>query len=334
MKAEEEAIQEKGKVGIISHAQETADLQANLAKQLAAQRAALEQRKALFGEDTTEFRKANEQELELDEKSNLQRQKNALAANTAIYSSYREEFERIGQTVSSSLVGIIEGTSNFRTLMQNVAKQILAQFVDMGVKMVADWLSRQAAQVAIAVTSETAKTGAVSAGEAARTTAVATGATAQAAATGSSVIASITASAAETFAGIFGFLSPVLGPAAAGPAAGGQATVLAAATAIPSFAVGAWSLPSDMVAQVHAGEMIVPAGPAAAMRNALGGAGAGSAGGGDVHSHAHFNVTAMDGRDVKRFFSENSKHIMGAINDGIRTGSHLGLRKLGSPIGA
>ena len=90
-----------------------------------------------------------------------------------------------------------------------------------------------------------------------------------------------------------------------------------------------------MVAQVHAGEMIVPAGPAALMRAAAGGgaaqSGGQSAGGGDLHTH--FHVTAMDSRDVRRFFSDNSKHILGAINDGLRSGSHLGLSKLRSPVG-
>ncbi len=47
---------------------------------------------------------------------------------------------------------------------------------------------------------------------------------------------------------------------------------------IPGFAAGAWSLPGDMVAQIHQGEMIIPAGPAAGLRSAL--SGGGSVGGG------------------------------------------------------
>ncbi len=35
----------------------------------------------------------------------------------------------------------------------------------------------------------------------------------------------------------------------------------------------------------------------------------------------------MDSRDVRRFFGDNAKHIIGAINDGVRAGSHLGLSK-------
>lgn len=135
------------------------------------------------------------------------------------------------------------------------------------------------------------------------------------------------ASAGETFAGIFGFLSPVMGPAAAGPAAAGEATVLSVATGMASFASGAWSLPSDMIAQVHQGEMIVPAGPAATFRSMIEG-NSGVAGTVHVHHATNFNVAAMDSQGVKQFLKNNSKQIMRTINESVRTGSHIGLSKL------
>src|SRR6202022_1731345 len=107
---------------------------------------------------------------------------------------------------------------------------------------------------------ERAQTAAVTAGGAARTGAEATASTAGIASTIGAVLKSIMASAGETFAGIFGFLSPVMGPAAAGPAAAGEATVLAVGASGGALDVGAWSLPSDMLAMVHKGEMVVPAG--------------------------------------------------------------------------
>ena len=317
--------------GKISGAQGLAQTLAVDAQMASADRAYQQTRMQIFGEETREYRKAKLEEAQIAEQT---RQKDLAAQrehDKQLEQSIRGSFEGVGSTVSSSLMAILEKTGTFRQLMVNVGKTIAQQFLNSAVKMVADWAAQQALMVVKSVAFQNLQTAAVTAGEAARTGAMASAGAVQDAVVGSSVVRSILASASETFAGIFGFLSPVMGPAAAGPAAAGQAAVAGMA----SFAVGAWNLPSDMVAQVHAGEMIVPAGPAAAMRNALGGAGAGSAGGGgDVHSHAHFNVTAMDSRDVRRFFSDNSKHIMGAINDGIRTGSHLGLRKLGSPIGA
>ena len=121
----------------------------------------------------------------------------------------------------------------------------------------------------------------------------------------------------------------MLGPAAIGPAAAGQASVHAAGAALPSFDAGAWSLPSDMIAQVHRGEMIVPAGPAQAIRDGAGGGG----GGVSVNHQTHFNVTAMDARGVSRFLRSNGKAILGSINDSVRKGAHLGFAKLKSPAG-
>ena len=100
---------------------------------------------------------------------------------------------------------------------------------------------------------------------------------------------------------------------------------MAAAAALPSFDAGAWSLPADMVAQVHRGEMIVPAAPAQAMRDAAGRGG----GGATVNHQTHFHVAAMDARDVSRFLRGNGKAVLRSINDSVRKGAHLGLSKLG-----
>ena len=43
------------------------------------------------------------------------------------------------------------------------------------------------------------------------------------------------------------------------------------ATGMASFDKGAWRLLSDMIAQVHQGEMIIPAGAAVAFRGMMGG---------------------------------------------------------------
>jgi len=192
--------------------------------------------------------------------------------------------------------------------------------------MAADWLAGIAAQTAATQAGEAAKTAAVTAGAAARAGAEAAESAGSNATTINSILKTITASASETFAGIFGFLSPVLGPAAAGPAAAGEATVL---SAIPHYDTGAWSLPGDMVAQVHQGEMIIPAGPASTFRNMMEG-NSGVAGTVHVHHAVNFNVQAMDGHSVRQFLKNNSKQILRTVNESVRTGSHLGLSKLGT----
>jgi hypothetical protein len=56
---------------------------------------------------------------------------------------------------------------------------------------------------------------------------------------------------------------------------------------IGSFAVGADNIPNDMVAQIHKGEMIIPAGPAEAIRSGAGGG-----------NQLHLTIHAMDSQSV------------------------------------
>lgn len=84
-----------------------------------------------------------------------------------------------------------------------------------------------------------------------------------------SAIKSIVTSAAQAFAGVFAFLAPTMGPAAAGPAAASQASVMAVASAIPSLDVGTWSVPRDMMANIHQGETVMPAFEAGQFRDAM-----------------------------------------------------------------
>ncbi len=83
------------------------------------------------------------------------------------------------------------------------------------------------------------------------------------------MVRSILSSAAETFAGVFGFLSPLMGPFAAGPAAAAQATVAGMAGAVASADIGMWQVPQDMLTLVHHNELVMPAGEAGAFRSLL-----------------------------------------------------------------
>lgn len=117
-----------------------------------------------------------------------------------------------------------------RDAVKSIASQILSTHVTLGIDMVLANTGAVGRTVAETITGETAKTAAVTVGVSARTAAEGAGGVAAAATTIASVLKSIYASAGETFAGIFGFLSPVLGPGAAVPAALGQATVMAVGT--------------------------------------------------------------------------------------------------------
>ena len=136
---------------------------------------------------------------------------------------------------------------------------------------------------------------------------------------------------------MFGFLAPLLGPFAAGPAAGAEATVLAAGSA---FDTGAWDLPRDMIAGLHRGEMVIPSrgGVADEFRSFMSEGGFNRAGttgevtpsgGGksvSVHPQTNFHVHAVDSASVAQFFNNHQKHIVNAVDRAVRHGSTLGLR--------
>jgi hypothetical protein len=329
VKTQESAVKEEAQLSQISHQEELASLLALENSREQIELAHLTFLQSTYTDDATAFANVQRQIDELASQSALKRQQIEQSVNREIDADYKRTFEQAGSSVSSAIMGMIQGHETLRQAASNVLLSIVQSFIQARIRSVADWAAGVATQTTATTVGETTKTSAVLAGTAARTSAETSAAAASGAATVTAVGQSIIASAAETFAGIFGFLAPLLGPAASGPATAGQATVLAAAAGLPSFASGAWSLPSDMVAQVHRGEMIVPAGPAALMRGMAGG------GGGAVHVHhaTHFNVSAMDSRDVKRFFSGNGKAILGAINTSVRNGAHLGLNKLRSPLG-
>jgi hypothetical protein len=124
-------------------------------------------------------------------------------------------------------------------------------------------------------------------------------------------IKSIATDSAQAFSSIFAFLAPIMGPAAAG-----EATVMAAASGIAS-AAGGWMVPSDQLAMVHQNEMILPANISQGLQNMIsanGGAGAGA---------VVVNVSAIDSQDVKRFFQSNGSLLVNAINKAMRNGSML-----------
>ncbi len=321
-------VKEHAQTGHISRQQELSSLLALETQREAIERQHLQVLQGTYQQGTVSYAAAQHRIEEITSQSALRRQEIERNVNQQIYGDYRRSFEQIGSSVSSSITGIITGHLRLRDAARNILLQIIQSFIQARVKMVADWLAGVAAQTASTTAGETAKTAAVTAGVAARTGAQSAGTVASAAGTISAVLKSIAASAGETFAGIFGFLSPVLGPAAAGPAAAGEATVLAVGGGLASFAQGAWKLPSDMIAQVHAGEMIVPSGPAQAFRDLAGG-GVGNTV--NVRHAVNFNVSAMDSQRVRQFFKDHARTIMHMINESVRTGSHIGLSKLGTP---
>ena len=304
----------------ISEQQEVSLSRAALDEEYAAQLAML-QREAALGDQTL----AQKQRI-LDQILDSERRHQDQMARMIRQSldEQQREYEVFGNTVSqafdSQLHGLLSGTESWHKAFQNVLEDLLIKFIE--------WSERTVIQ---SLAAEAAKTSATTAGVAVRTGAEQAGAAASLATQGATIVRSILSSAAEAFAGVFGFLAPIMGPFAAGPAAAAQATVASAAGAVASADIGIWSVPEDMLTLVHHNELIMPAAQADAFRELLSTETAQAAGPrGAIHIHptTNFHVSAVDSSSVAQWMKANSSTMMKAIDEAVRHGAHLGTRRL------
>src|SRR5215470_12377006 len=199
-------------------------------------------------QDASSNEKLWDEELQVYQKFQSDKEKLDLRAVQTSQRTWQGLMQPIQRAFDTSITGLILGTQTLQRAVANITQSILAEFVNLGVKLVTNWLA-----------SELAMTAASQAGAAARTAADAEGLAGGLALKAVNAVKSIMTDSAQAFSGIFAFLAPIMGPAAAGPAAAGEATVMAAASGIAS-AAGGWVVPSDQLAMVHQNEMILPAG--------------------------------------------------------------------------
>lgn len=227
----------------------------------------------------------------------------------------------ITQALNSQLRGLVTGTTTWRTAFGNVLEDLLVKFIE--------WCETTVQHYVLA---EAAKTAATASGVAARTGAEQGGAAASLGAQGAAAVRSILSSAAEAFAGVFGFLAPLMGPLAIGPATAAEATVAGMAGAVVSADIGMWEVPRDQLALIHQNELIMPAGPAGALRDMLtntpGGGGAASGGPVAIHPTTHFHVNAIDSASVASWMRQNGPGMAKALDQAVRHGAALGLKRL------
>jgi ribosomal protein S28E/S33 len=105
----------------------------------------------------------------------------------------------------------------------------------------------------------------------------------------------------------------------------GLALAIAAAAAIfglvmgfrgKSAAGGWWQIPSDTMAMVHKDEMVLPSHLAEGVRSVVEGGG----GGGRGSTVYNVNISALDGADVRRVLTRNSKAVVEALREAHRNG--------------
>jgi hypothetical protein len=247
---------------------------------------------------------------EADAKYNAALQQLDLKASEETVKEWQDAFKEINSAFDSQISGLLKGTTSWATALRSVLSELTTDVV----KFFVNWGLQATENEAMQILGIGRVTAAQEAGSAAQASAQSAGSAAGAAASASSILGALVNDAKATFGGVFAFLAPVLGPAAAGPAAAAGATVLAGS----SFAIGSWDIPQDMPAMVHKGEMIVPARATPwaqdLMANAAGGTS--NRAGGDVHNHS-WNVSVNGARkpeDVVDEIQDNVRAISKIIS--------------------
>ena len=285
----------------------------------AAELSLMERRRDLASQSLSQRQRIDDQIAQLER--NEQRQTTQL--NQESLDTLTRQYQTFGGTVTTAfdgqLRGLLAGTQSWSDALKKTLGGVVISFIENSEKMVVQWLA-----------SEAAKTSGTAAGVASRAAAERGGAAASLAAQGSTIVRSILSSAAEAFAGVFGFLAPVLGPFAVGPAAAAQATVASVAGSVASADIGMWNVPSEMLTLVHHNELIMPATEAGAFRHLLGDQSGGGSRSGDVSISptTHFHVNAIDGASVSQWMRSNSSEMLRAVDQAVRHGAHLGLKRV------
>jgi phage-related protein len=155
--------------------------------------------------------------------------------------------DKMANDVESFTNRLLSGQLNAQTLLQALAQQ--AQ------QMVVKFIGQR---VAAAIYGEQVETAAAIAGAATRTGVAGAAASAAVTLQKGKAQKSIMTSAAETFANVYAYLSPYMGPFAAVPAGLAYAAVLGAGLLLPS-AAGGTEVTKDGIHMLHEKEVVLPA---------------------------------------------------------------------------
>lgn len=220
---------------------------------------------------------------------------------------WQSALQPIDRAFSQSVSGIIRGTQTIHQAESKAAQSLLISYIDLAEKKLTHWIA-----------SELGSTMATQAGVDARSAAQASGNDSDILSMAAAALKKIATSAAEAFAGVFAFLAPSTGPAAAAPAAMAQMSVLAVASDVATAAGGMWEVPGTMLATIHERESILPARIAEPMRNFF--TGGGSGGTPDIHMHFH----TIDGRSGRQFLLDHKHDVAESMRQAWRNANpHL-----------
>lgn len=258
--------------------QQMADTEALHTRQSAELDAQIAAAEARYGDDKARYQELLDAKAQADEqyaakKRELESQSRTQSIQDilAVRGAYHGYVDGIVNSSVSAFDGILSGQKTWAQAGISIYGSVVHMFEQQIAQMASKWLvehlfmtatqrAQLAAQTAQHVGAETAKTAATAVGTASRVATTATGATTTAAITAKSNLKEITSHAAAAAAGAYKAMAsiPIVGPVLGALAAAATFTAVEAYGALASFDKGTNILPNDMIAQVHAGERIVP----------------------------------------------------------------------------
>lgn len=291
-------------MGFITSEQALANIRQFEELKYQAQRSALEKRIALYENDKEKKAQLNRELERLDYEHLATLERGSQEQGLILKKQWEDILGAITSAFDTSIKGMILGTQTWRQALSNIFQSILGEFINLGVKMVKDWIMKEILMTKITQI-ETAS----------RTVLAQLGATGTVAAKVGEATTVVSANAAEAASGAAASQAsiPYVGPALAAAAFASIMALVMGAQSMFSAEGGAWSLPSDGALMAHKDEMVLPPDLARDVREAVG-AGGGGGGRGGVNIHIH----AMDSKDVTRAL-ENNGVLRQAVDKLVRT---------------
>jgi hypothetical protein len=267
-----------------------------------------------------DWQRLENEETAAEEKADRDRLKAAQQAQLKYAQEWKSAADQVASAFDSQLRKLLSGHETWAQAMKQISADLVLKLIENQVKATAEFLAEKAREVAATLAGESAKTGATEAGAALRSAAEVTSGQTSILQVIANALKAIFAGAGQTAAGVSAAVAPEAGPAAPaiGLAAGGA--VAAGATAlfgIASADVGTNYVVRGGLINIHQGETIIPAAKTSGPYTGTGGT---------VHAPVSVNISALDSRSIERFFNDNAKHMIRAINNGVKNGAHLALR--------
>jgi hypothetical protein len=316
---EQEKVKELARLGQITSAQEVQRLNELEAQKLEVEKAYIQQRidavVSRMADDDAEGYKKDKAELDklLGDKQKAEdtylknRQKNIDGAANTEQRTWTQLMSRINSAFDQSIQGLIRGTMTFGKAFASLLDNLLSDFVSFLARKVEKWAEEQLLELALHSTFLTNLLGLETAGNAAKTAEGAAAASFQ-------VTQQAGIAGAASFASVMASLPFPLNVATApGVMAAAIATTLGNLSL--ASAAGGYDVPKDMLAMVHANEMILPANLSAGLKDLIG-----SGGGGTPQITVNYNgdFSAIDSKGMEDALARNAASLTKVIRRELR----------------